>query len=44
VSQGFYYGLCLIVAAVVLQTFRIRKTPVPEKNRPVTQPSDSKIQ
>src|SRR6201986_4376672 len=31
VSQGFYYGFCLIVAAVVLQTWRLRKNPVPEK-------------
>jgi drug/metabolite transporter (DMT)-like permease len=31
VSQGFYYGFCLIVAAVVLQTLRLRKTSLPEK-------------
>jgi drug/metabolite transporter (DMT)-like permease len=31
VSPGFYYGFCLIVAAVVLQTLRLRKTTVPEK-------------
>lgn len=31
VSQGFYYGFCLIVAAVVLQTLRMRKTSIPEK-------------
>ncbi|HET7000350.1 MAG TPA: DMT family transporter [Puia sp.] len=31
VSPGFYYGFCLIVAAVVLQTLRLRKTPSPEK-------------
>lgn len=26
VSPGFYYGFCLIIAAVVLQTLRLRKT------------------
>jgi len=31
VSQGFYYGFCLIVAAVVLQSLRLRKTSLPEK-------------
>jgi drug/metabolite transporter (DMT)-like permease len=31
VSQGFYYGFCLIVLAVVLQTLRLRKTSVIEK-------------
>jgi drug/metabolite transporter (DMT)-like permease len=31
VSPGFYYGFCLIVAAVVLQTLRLRKTSTPEK-------------
>ena len=31
VSPGFYYGFCLIVAAVVLQTLRLKKTSVPEK-------------
>jgi drug/metabolite transporter (DMT)-like permease len=31
VSQGFYYGFCLIVAAVVLQTLRLRKTSVSGK-------------
>ena len=31
VSPGFYYGFCLIVAAVVLQTLRLRKISVPEK-------------
>ena len=31
VSPGFYYGFCLIVAAVVLQTLRLRKTSVSEK-------------
>ncbi|HLA57657.1 MAG TPA: DMT family transporter [Puia sp.] len=31
VSPGFYYGFCLIIAAVVLQTLRLRKTSVPEK-------------
>jgi drug/metabolite transporter (DMT)-like permease len=31
VSPGFYYGFCLIVAAVVLQTWRLRKTSVSDK-------------
>jgi drug/metabolite transporter (DMT)-like permease len=31
VSRGFYYGFCLIIAAVVLQTLKLRKTSVPEK-------------
>jgi drug/metabolite transporter (DMT)-like permease len=31
VSPGFYYGFCLIIAAVVLQTLRLRKMSVPEK-------------
>ena len=31
VSQGFYYGFCLIIAAVVLQSLRLRKTSLPEK-------------
>ena len=31
VSPGFYYGFCLIVAAVVLQTLRLRKTSASEK-------------
>ena len=31
VSPGFYYGFCLIIAAVVLQTLRLRKISVPEK-------------
>jgi drug/metabolite transporter (DMT)-like permease len=31
VSQGFYYGFCLIVAAVVLQSLRLRKTSLSEK-------------
>jgi len=31
VSPGFYYGFCLIVAAVVLQTLRLRKAAVVEK-------------
>jgi drug/metabolite transporter (DMT)-like permease len=34
VSSGFYYGFCLIVAAVVLQTLRLKKTSVPEKTGP----------
>lgn len=42
VSQGFYYGFCLIVAAVVLQTFRVRKKSAPEK-RMAAEPSDSRI-
>ena len=32
VSQGFYYGFCLIVAAVVLQTLRLRKKSASGKN------------
>ena len=33
VSPGFYYGFCLIIAAVVLQTCGLRKTSsFPEKN------------
>jgi len=44
VSPGFYYGFCLIVAAVVLQTVRLKKTPRPEKNRPIAESSDVKIQ
>jgi drug/metabolite transporter (DMT)-like permease len=28
VSPGFYYGFCLIIAAVVLQTFRLRRNAV----------------
>jgi hypothetical protein len=43
VSPGFYYGFCLIIAAVVLQTLRLRKTPAPEKTQPKTEPSDSMI-
>jgi len=31
VSPGFYYGFCLIVAAVILQTWRLKRTSVPEK-------------
>jgi drug/metabolite transporter (DMT)-like permease len=31
VSPGFYYGFCLIIAAVVLQTWRLRKDSVREK-------------
>ncbi|HZZ74433.1 MAG TPA: DMT family transporter [Puia sp.] len=31
VSPGFYYGFFLIVAAVVLQTLRLRKIPVADK-------------
>ena len=31
VSPGFYYGFCLIIAAVVLQTMRLRKISVSEK-------------
>jgi drug/metabolite transporter (DMT)-like permease len=31
VSPGFYYGVCLIFAAVVLQTLRLRKNSAPEK-------------
>jgi drug/metabolite transporter (DMT)-like permease len=27
-SPGFYYGFCLIIAAVVLQTIRLRKNPI----------------
>jgi len=43
VSAGFYYGFCLIVAAVVLQTVRLKKTPRPEKNRAIAESSDVKI-
>ena len=32
VSPGFYYGFCLIVAAVILQTWRLKRNSVPEKN------------
>jgi drug/metabolite transporter (DMT)-like permease len=31
VSPGFYYGFCLIVAAVILQTWRLKRTSVSEK-------------
>ena len=31
VSPGFYYGFCLIIAAVVLQTLRLRKVSVSKK-------------
>jgi len=31
VSPGFYYGFCLIIAAVVLQTLRLRRASVSEK-------------
>lgn len=44
VSGGFYYGFCLIVTAVVLQTLRLRKTSASEKKRVVAEPSDSEIQ
>jgi len=42
-SPGFYYGFCLIVAAVVLQTFRLRKKPAQETNHSVAEMSDSGI-
>jgi drug/metabolite transporter (DMT)-like permease len=31
VSPGFYYGFCLIIAAVVLQTLRLRRISIAEK-------------
>jgi drug/metabolite transporter (DMT)-like permease len=31
VSPGFYYGFCLIIAAVILQTLRLRKISAAEK-------------
>jgi drug/metabolite transporter (DMT)-like permease len=31
VSPGFYYGFCLIVVAVILQTWRLKKTSFLEK-------------
>jgi len=30
-SPGFYYGFCLIIAAVMLQTFRLRKVSLRER-------------